>query len=334
MIASALLWLAACAATANPDLEKLEPVSGPQPAATAAPVTPETGGEAQDPAPAQPAAPAVGAATLVGSVGGEGIDVQEFLSRLWVRDSGRVREVLEQIVFERLTLLEAERLGLAVDPADVDRVLADAYASMGAKLTEQGSQLTVAEHIRQNLGMDPAFYEQHMRSDAIVQLLAERCVRAWALENERTVVEVLDLAGEDALHQVQEGLDAGRDFADLAAEFGTEKTPDGKPPRLSLVRSESHPLARLAFATEVGAVGGPLVQGSGYLLLRVVERLDPETSGSEDTPGTGPDRQHLEASLAAEEVDNLEFVQWRAAMVRRYDVDLAPLFELVGDPGP
>ncbi len=53
--------------------------------------------------------------------------------------------------------------------------------------------------------MNLAFYETHMRSDAIVRLLGERCVRAWALERERAIVDVLEVADEDVLESVRVG---------------------------------------------------------------------------------------------------------------------------------
>ena len=328
------LLFAACAATPNPDRAKLEPVPSPieqTPAKAPAPDGPGASGD-EDAVQDGAAAAAVEADSaaperVVGRVGGLEIPVEEFLSRLWMRDGGLTREVLEQIVFERLTLLEADRLGLGVEPNEVEEILADAYASMGAKLAEAGSKLTVTEHIRQNLEMDPAFYEGHLRSDAIVQLLAERCVRAWALASERALVDVLEVEDEDALDAVRAALDAGRTFEDVAAEFGSDRTPSGAA-RLSIVRSENHPLARLAFATRPGEVGGPLFQSGGYLLILVREHLAPEPF----EPGSSLER--LTESLAQTGVDNLEFVQWRAAMVRRYTVDLAPFFELVGDRGP
>ena len=153
-----------------------------------------------------------------------------------------------------------------------------------------------------------AFYEKHHR-DAY----------AWAQAKLKH--------REDALDAVRAALDAGRTFEDVAAEFGSDRTPSGAA-RLSIVRSENHPLARLAFATRPGEVGGPLFQSGGYLLILVREHLAPEPF----EPGSSLER--LTESLAQTGVDNLEFVQWRAAMVRRYTVDLAPFFELVGDRGP
>lgn len=321
------LLLAACAAAPNPDLDQVATVNAPKQAAKLPVTPPSPADQEQAEASSTVLEPAAASLPTVGAVGGVDVSVDEFLARLWVRDSSRTRDVLEQIVLERLTLLEAERLGLGVAPAQVEALVAEVYSSMATQLAAAGSELSAAEHIRQNLEMNLAFYEQHVRSDAIVRLLTERCVRAWSLQSERAIVDVLELREESVLESVRAGLEQGRSFEELAAEFGPERL-EGGAERLSLVRSERHPLSRLAFATTPGEVGGPLVQGSSYVLLRVREHLPADPF----EPGSSPER--LVESLAETEVDNLEFVQWRAAMVRRYTVDLVPFFELVGDPGP
>ena len=98
--------------------------------------------------------------------------------------------------------------------------------------------------------------------------------------------------------------------------------------QLQLVRSERNELSRLAFATAVGEVGGPLVRGGSFLLLRVVERLD-GVEGDWSEVG-----ESVLASLEATPVEEREFIQWRSAMIPRYKVNLAPFADLVGDPGP
>jgi hypothetical protein len=70
----------------------------------------------------------------------------------------------------------------------------------------------------------------------------------------------------------------------------------------------------------VGTVGGPLEQAGRWLLFVPEARIEGRT-------GTWVElRDEVEQSLAAEPVGEMEFVQWRAAMVRRYRVDLGPFF--------
>jgi len=336
-IALALL-AGGCAAASNPDRSQLQPV-GParsDPAAASAD-TGSAGSPAEPPAKALPQAPPAGeietaqdfptakdlwtdAVPVVGVVGDKPIDLPRFLSRLWMRENEAARGVLEQLVMSRLTLLEAERLEMYIDPARVDAVLQQAYDTMKQRLEEAGSDLTVEEHIRRNLEMDPDFYHGHLRDDAIVQLLAERCVRAWAMESGRTSVRLLEL-DQEAAEAAREALAGGASFDDLIPE-GQEIE------ELTIVRSEHQDLARLAFATDVGDVAGPVIQAGRFLVMAVDAREEPVEGGWDVL---GP---LVEESLREGPVDQREFVQWRSAMVRRYRVDLQPFLDIVGDPGP
>jgi hypothetical protein len=67
-----------------------------------------------------------------------------------------------------------------------------------------------------------------------------------------------------------------------------------------------------------------LVQGGRWLFVAVLKHLDPVV-GAWSSIG-----KSIEDSLAAAQVGDLEYIQWRAAMVRRYKVDLEPFLELVG----
>ena len=330
------LLLGACAAASNPDRSELQPVGpegsqGPAGSAKGAPEGSagesrvqasdtqegETGAGSEFPTAAELWAEKV---PVVGVVGDKPIDLPRFLSRLWMRENVAARDVLEQLVMSRLTLLEAERLRMYIDPVQVDAVLQEAYDSMKQRLEEAGSDLSVEQHIRRNLEMDPEFYHGHLRDDAIVQLLAERCVRGWALENGRTSVRMLELDSSEA-EPARKALEAGTTFDELAQEYGQAES-------FMVVRSESQDLARLAFATEVGAVAGPVIQGGRFLLMAVDAREEPVEG---DWQVLGP---RVEESLKEVPVEQREFVQWRAAMVRRYRVDLQPFLEMVGDPGP
>jgi hypothetical protein len=335
-----LLLLAGCAATSNPSQDELRPVEGevqptrseplPVPERPASPQQ-EPEPQAGQPVPQEPAeAPPARAAArglTVGSVGGEPIDVREFLSRLWMQRNSQAREVLENLVFARLTEMEAQRLSMTISTGLVDKVVDEAYAALRKRLQDSGSSQTPDEYIRTSLDLDPRFYERHLRSDAIIQLLAERCVRAWAMENPRRVVRLIELADLNTAEKVQSELEAGASFEELAKAYSQDDDAAEGGTALVLVRSENYELSRLAFATEVGAVGGPLFQQGRYLMIRVDERFDPRTGTWKEIG------EEVERSLVETSVDNLEFVQWRAAMVQRYQVDLEPFLLLVEAAG-
>ena len=46
------------------------------------------------------------------------------------------------------------------------------------KLVDRQSKLTLREHIDQVIGIEPELYLADLRDEAILQMLAERCVRA------------------------------------------------------------------------------------------------------------------------------------------------------------
>jgi hypothetical protein len=353
---AAALWLAACAATSNPDRSSLTntaslPPANPAPATKTAPAAapsspsdappaPAANSASNDPAPAAPPTkpdPAPSAQTpngapgptlAVGQIGGRPIDVREFLTRLWTRDNRLAREVLEQITFARLAIYEADRFGITVLPERVDEVVARTWAALTKKLADSGSKLTVEEHIAKNLDVDPTVYRQQLRTDAVVQLLAERSVRAWVLENERVVARLTEAKDETSASKIRSALDGGRPFAEVALEFGAGDDEATKTTSMVIVRAENQELARLAFATPVGSVGGPLVQGSRYLFLSAEQRLQPET-GPWSTLGP-----KIEADLSARRVGDLEYVQWRAAMMRRYQVAFDEFLTIVGEKKP
>jgi parvulin-like peptidyl-prolyl isomerase len=319
--AAAAVLVAACAASPNPARDELRPVpTGARPPASSAAPAP---GDAPEQAAAAPK-PAERVDLAVAHVGGKPIDVREFLARLWFRDQVQARQVLENLVFAQVTLFEADRLGLSLEPAQVDSVVKKARAALEAKLAEKEPRLSVEEFLRTERGWEPAAYEAQVRRDAIIQLLAERCVRGWALESGRARVRLMELADDKDLEAVQAGLAAGGDFEELARRHSVDARAEEGGTGLVLVRTETHPLARLAMATPVGEVGGPLEERGHFLLLRVESKDEPYTGE------LGAIAPLIESSLASSPVDDDEYVQWRAAMFRRYQVDLEPMLELTG----
>jgi hypothetical protein len=333
VLASALL--AACSAAPNPARERLEPASPAraQPAAAETSI-PAAAAKQQEPAPAakssdEPPAPAERAAAelALGTVGGEPIGAREFVQRLWVRDHALARTVLEQIVFARTAMLEADRLGLSLAPDVVDAEVARATRALEEKLAASAPGTSVDDYVRDRLDLDPAWYRLQLRADAIAQLLAERCVRAWLFESERAVVRITEIESEEALGRARADLERGLSFDAVALAHGRGEDEATRTTRMVVARAETQELARLAFATPVGSVGGPMAESGRYLYLVVDERREPSTA-------TGAALAvQVEKSLADEPVDNLEYVQWRAAMSRRYQVRFDALRELFELPG-
>ena len=283
----------------------------PEPAPEPAPTTPEPD-SAPAPEPAETA--------IIGEVGGKPITREDLLVRAWWRACPQVAGVLDQLVTERLVLLEAARLEIALAPERVEEELARAWSVL--EEAERAGGPSPEEQIRQR-GFEPDFFRAQLRHDTIVDLLLERTARAWTLESDRRVVQVLEVDGGEALAAVQEGLAAGRPFGELALAHGAGETGKAGGTRMTLVQSEASPLGRVAFHTGIGEVAGPLPFEDRNLFL-LVEREEPAIDAERVAL-----RPLLEASLIEREVGEVEFHQWRQAMARRYEIDLEPFFELV-----
>lgn len=346
----ALMFAAACAATSNPDRQELVPVERVTPVAaangsvaTASVVAPaqseapastapganaaaqQSAAVASKPAGAAKAAPAP---LLLGRVGGEPLEVAEFLRRLWIHDGNTSRDVIEQMVFARIVMFEASRLGMELKPADVDSAVAKAVAALEKRLADKGSKLTLNEHIERNLELEPALYRASMRNDAIVSLLAERCVRCWEYESGLCRVRIAEFRERAKLDRALAELAVGKTFEAVAAEHGLGEDEKAGYTRVPIVRSESQELSRVVFATAVGEVGGPLEQSGAWLLFKV----DAHDDGGDVRWAT--DAARVEASLGRDPLQNVEYVQWRAAMTRRYQLDLSPFLDTVSGRRP
>jgi hypothetical protein len=293
--------------------------------------TTHSAGPAQTPG--VPAPPVTGAAQAnatvakaippVAKVGGRQIGADELLARLWLFEHARTREAMEYLVFSELGLLEAERLAVELDPAAVQEEVERALNALREKLGRANPPRTLEDYLRRTLDTTLERFERALRRDAIVKLLMERCMRLWFLEQGSARVRAVEVQGAQALEAVQNGLARGERLADLArAHAAAEREAGGR--MLELARSEHNELARLAFATPVGSVGGPLPFEDRQLFLEV-ESVRPPRPG--EYPALAAE---LEADLRARPVEEFEFAQWRDAMLRRYAVDLAPLLELVG----
>jgi hypothetical protein len=321
LLGSFAFLVAACSGPAtNPDRAVLVPARNPPPA------KPENSAPSVAAAPATAVpAPVEPSALPIAFVEGRPIDVRRFLGRVWLRDSTFARELLDQIVVAELAVREADRLGIKIAPERVDASIRRALEALERRLEDKGSTLTVEEHVRQNLGLDFDLYKNELERDALVQLLAERAVRTFALASERAVVRLAELPDRAKLDAFQAALAAGGDFQALVKEHGTDEIKQSAEAKMTLFQNDNSKLSRLVFATPVGAIGGPLEEGGRFLLVRVEERLTPKV-GPWSEIGT-----LVEASLASDPVDDLEYAQWKTHVGKVYDVDLSPFHALVGE---
>ncbi len=259
---------------------------------------------------------------VLGRVAGSPLTAEDLVLG-WYEVAGReVWLVVEKIVATRLAFAEAQRLGIRLRPDSVDERVAEERVELEERAAEAG--FSVEDFVTSQLGVAPAIYFERLRRATIRQMIAERAVRAWILKNENLELSLIVVAEEEQMAGIRAELEAGADFAELAVRHSVDDTaPDGGLVSF-LVRQEHSPLARLAFATPVGELGGPLHTSGHEFLIRVEERRaalegDWRSIASE-----------VEETLATHPVTDSEFLYWKLAMEDRYPIDLRRLKELLG----
>ena len=351
-IAASLLGLASCGAMPNPPRSSEPapmPAAKPAPTPAAKPPAPApAAADAQGPAPA-PAATATTPAEApkpasapapkvqddaaksqgsltIAKVAGSAVDVSELLA-LWLhQDSLQVLESLDHIVLGRLVLAEANRLSVRVAQEKGDQAYQKAVDTIEKTLTQKRPGITLDRYVDEALGLDPVKYREYLRDESMRGLLAERVVRAWVLGSEHADIRVIVVRSDEDSRKVGDAIAAGEAFPDVARRLSADPSAkDGGlvPP---VVRGET-PISKLAFATDVGKVGGPSYEKGSWLYV-LVETKSAALPG--DWQDIGP---AVEKSLEDRPVADLEVSQWKPAMVARYGVDVSPFLRIAGQGG-
>jgi hypothetical protein len=265
------------------------------------------------------------AAPVVATVAGQNITAQDLLSSWMFRDSAAVRGLVDRLVLDGLVRAEASRLGLRLPAETVASEWGQLVSEFEAEVQKSAPGLSMDQFIQRRLGLEPGRYRQRMEARRVLDLLAERCVRAFTLESETVQAKMIVVASRADADKVEAGLAMGRDFGVLAGELSQD--PSGQeggyiPP---IVRSAAA-ISRLAFATPIGQVGGPLVENGRHIYLQVQSVKAAEPGNWSEL---GP---KVEVSLQTLPIEDLEFLQWQAMVSARYEVDTSPLLRWVGEP--
>ena len=282
-------------------------------------------GPAEASAPAEPAAEGAAAPAPVGWVAGQPLTAEDLLVE-WHRVAGReVWLVVDKLVATRLAYAEAARLGLRLEPEEVERRVEAERARVAAEVERTSPGTPLEEFVERELEEPFERWLEIVRLGTIRQMIAERAARSWTLQSENRALRVIVVQERELALELLERARSGEDFAALAREHSVDdsRQRDGHVPYV--VRQEHSPLARLAFTTAPGELGGPVaIEPSGhFVLLSVLEHREP-------LPGDWPEiGAAVEASLAAEPLSEAEFLHWKLAMERRYPIDVAPLEDLL-----
>lgn len=262
--------------------------------------------------------------TTIAYVAGEPIDVRELLAHWMHRDSRRVYDFADRLVTSRLALAEAQRLGITLEPKLVDDRVVEARARYAESLG--GNLEDVDLYLLGELGLDPTRYFELFRDETVQQLLSERAVRAWTLSKDRADVAVIVVATPGDAALVTDRLNAGEPFAQVAAEASLDPSAAEGGLLPPVIKSELSALSRLAFNTAVGEWGGPVEEQGKQIFIQTLGfpvTLQGNWQAIGDT---------VKADLEARPVEDPEYWQWRSAMGRRYEIDMRPLFDLLGEP--
>lgn len=297
-------------------------VATPGLAASSAEATPPRDDPADDPG-AEPARPERPDPPL-GWIAGQPLEAEELLLEWGDAASRELWLVLDKLVAARLSLAEAERLGIKLAPEAVDQRYAAERARLLQEVERGGKKRSLEEFIEGELGFEPARYLERVRRATIRQMLAERAVRANSLASETVALRLIVVANDEQRQEVVQALAAGRDFADVASELSVDDSRENGGLVPFVVAQERSPLARLAFQTPVGETAGPVPISDHQFWLRVEERRTPQ-EGAWSTVQSA-----VEESLANHPVGDAEFVHWKLTMEGRYPIDLGPLWSLIG----
>jgi parvulin-like peptidyl-prolyl isomerase len=286
---------------------------------------------AKDPAAkdtAKPAGAAIENEPVVANVAGRPVYMSELLVQWMYSDSLQVLQQLDDLALGRLFVAEGTRLGVKIAPDLVTETSDRIVKAMEAEIARKNSQnqrqgMTLDKYVDTVLGLDPIRYRERLRDDALRQLLGERVMRAWLLAQPHATIRIIVVGSEEDMKSTQADLTAGTAFDEVARKHSMDPSSKDGGSITPIVKADTA-LGKLAFETNVGAVGGPIHEAGRWLFLKVEERPDPIVG---DWSVLGP---AVEKNLEARPVDTLEVKQWKTAMLQRYEVSFQPFLRLVG----
>ncbi len=267
---------------------------------------------------------ALAADHIVAIVNSEPVTNAEVLERLARVDSAAakslprdqlVREVMEQLILERVQVQWAGEIGIKIDPAAIKTAEENVAAQNGLTLPELQQRVQAS-------GLSLSSFRDNLRRDLLLQRLREREVdgrvrvseadidayvrekqsSTSAVDTELNLAQLLirvpegaSAAEEQTLRQKAEQLlqraRAGEPFADLAktASEGSERNNGGE---MGQRNAERYPTLfwNAVASLKTGDLAGPIRSGAGFHLLKV---LDKRAAGLPATSYTQTRARHI-----------------------------------------
>jgi hypothetical protein len=263
---------------------------------------------------------------IVLRVGGEPVFVSELLKQWLYSDNFRALDQVEDLIVSRIVYMEAQRLRVRIDRDEDLRMYDEAVKGIEAEIQKKSPGVSLDRYVERVMGLSASRYRDRLRQDTVRILLARRVTRAWLLQQEHVATHGIITDNEEDMKAVQKDLADGKTFEEVARARSVDKDSKNEGGRLTPIVDRNVPLGKLAFETEVGAIGGPIMVAGKWLILRVDSRTQP-IEGDWAKIGAA-----VEESLKQRPVDEHEVQQWRRAMLDRYEVDTRPFYDLVDEP--
>jgi hypothetical protein len=258
----------------------------------------------------------------IGSVSGRVIPLSDLVAKWIWREPTRVRAILDDLVLSHIIVFEAAALQIELPDGAIKKAVETRLATLEREAASSGAA-SLEAYIQEALGMEPETYLKYAQEEAAIDLLAPRCVRAWMLTSDHREIRAITVKSQADVDQVQARLAKGEPFADVARALSVDPSKEDGGRLPPVVRGSDLVLTRTAFAAEVGDVAGPIKDRDGMLFV-YVESAPKPLEGLWQTIGA-----EVEASLAARDIEDPEFWQWKAQMLGRYDVNMEPFLNLV-----
>lgn len=236
----------------------------------------------------------------VAAVNGEIISGDQFYSAM-ERMAGK--QVLQQLIIERLLFQEADRLGITPPKDIIEQQIAMTKAQYGGDESFQKalSQYNLSEErFREELALmmilnSLSTYGITVTEEEVVTFYNEHKPDLTEVRARHILVKT-----EEEAKELRARIDAGEDFAELAKQYSLDGSAQNGGDLGFFGKGRMvQPFENAAFALQPGEVSQPVQTQFGYHLIKVEERMEPELA---DVEGEIRDALIKQKSRSQEEI--------------------------------
>ncbi|ANY73579.1 peptidylprolyl isomerase [Paenibacillus ihbetae] len=246
----------------------------------------------------------------------------------WVRELKKRygHEMLMTILNRKAVALEAEARGIDVTKSELEAeidMMSRTYGSKERFFAEMEHQLGISE--------------EELRIETTYRLLLEKIATADVHIDEQQIdsyleqypdqfrpkkqlnLSMIEVASEAEANQVMDRLEAGEDFADLAAEVSLDEYTRGDGGKIGLVEEDDpfvpSELMEAALTLEAGDIAGPIELEDNYAIVYVEEIVEPKVPSEESIRESVRKQLALEQSISLTELEQQLREKYEARIV-------------------